>query len=210
MIHILLVDDHEILRRGLRDLLMERFGEMMIGEAKDVREAITLIVQQTWDLVLLDLNLPGRDGLEVLQEARRLRPKMPILILTHHAEDLYGLRAIKMGAAGYLCKQSVSEELVIAVNRILAGGKYISPSLAERMAANFSGDASETSHESLSHRELQVLRLVALGKSVREIATELSLSEKTVATYRTRITQKMGLKTNIEIARYSLKHGLVD
>lgn len=210
MIRILIADDHEILRHGLRHLLTSRFDDLVIGEAKDSGEAISLLAQQDWDLVLLDINMPGRNGLEVLQEARRLRPKLPVLVLTYYSEEQYALRALKLGAAGYLTKQSASEELVTAVNRILAGGKYVSLSLAERLAVNVSEASERDPHELLSQRELQVLRLVAMGKTVRAIAAELSLSEKTVATYRTRIAQKTRLKTNVEIARYALKRRLVE
>jgi two-component system, NarL family, invasion response regulator UvrY len=210
MIRVLIADDHEILRDGLRYLLLHRLGDVTTGEAKDAGEAITLLAQQDWDLVLLDINLPGRNGLEVLQEAKRLRPKLPVLVLTYYSEEQYALRALKLGASGYLNKQSACEELVVAVKRILAGGKYVSPTLAERLASNFSDAYEQDPHETLSQRELCVLRMVAVGKSIREIATELSLSEKTVATYRSRIAQKTGLKTNVEIARYALKHTLVE
>jgi two-component system, NarL family, invasion response regulator UvrY len=210
MIKILIADDHEILRQGVRNLLANQLDGLVTGEAKDSREAIDLLVQQEWDLVLLDLNLPGRNGLEVLQEARRLRPKMPVLIFTFYNEEEYALRALKLGAAGYLTKQSRAEELVTAVNHVLNGGKYVSPSLAERLASNLSGEIQQSPHERLSQRELLVLRLVAVGKTIREISAELSLSEKTVATYRLRIAQKTGLKTNVEIARYALKRRLVE
>jgi two-component system invasion response regulator UvrY len=210
MIKVLIADDHEVLRQGVRNLLAGHFSGLVTGEAKDYREAIDLLVQQEWDLVLLDLNMPGRNGLEVLQEARRLRPKMPVLVFTFYTEEEYALRALTLGAAGYLTKQSASEELIAAVNHVLAGGKYVSASLAEQLASNLGKEQLKSPHDSLSQRELHVLRLVAVGKSIREIAAELSLSEKTVATYRMRIAQKMGLKTNVEIARYALKHGLVE
>ena len=162
------------------------------------------------DAVILDLTMPGRSGLEVLEEARRLRPKTPVLVLTAYPEAQFAVRSFKLGASGYLTKQSVSDELVTAIQRILAGGKYVTASLAERLAVSLGGTDDQAPHEALSNRELQVLRLIAVGKSIKETAAELALSEKTVATYRTRISEKAGLKTNVEIARYALKHGLVE
>jgi len=211
MIRVLIADDHEIVLRGLQDILTTRLGrELKVTEARNATESINLLVQNEYDLVILDINMPGRTGLEVLAEAKRLRPKTPVLILTSYPEEQFALRAFKMGAAGYLTKQSVSDDLITAVRRVLAGGKYVTASLAEQLASSL-GEANEKApHEALSHRELQVLRLIAVGKSVKEIADELTLSEKTVATYRTRISEKTGLKANVEIARYALKQGLVD
>jgi DNA-binding NarL/FixJ family response regulator len=183
---------------------------MAVSEAKDAGEAINLLIQKDWDLVLLDINMPGRNGLEVLAEAKRLRPKTPVLVLTAYPEEQFALRAFKVGASGYLTKQSATDELVTAVQRILAGSKYVTASLAERLAASLGAGGDQAPHEALSNRELQVLRLIAVGKSIKETAAELALSEKTVATYRTRISEKAGLKTNVEIARYALKHGLVE
>ena len=206
---ILIADDHEILRHGLRDILSARFGKVTMGEARNAGEAIQLLIQQDWDLALVDISMPGRSGLEVLEEARRLRPKLPVLVLTSYPEEQFAVRAFKLGAAGYITKHEASEQLITAVKRVLAGGKYVTASLAEKLAASL-GSPDEQPHEALSQRELQVLRLVAVGKSVKEIAAELALSEKTVATYRTRITEKTGLATNVDIARYALKQGLVE
>jgi DNA-binding NarL/FixJ family response regulator len=210
MIRVLLADDHEILRRGLKEILTNQLGQVRVGEAGDSTQAINLLVSQSWDLVLLDINMPGRSGLEVLEESRRLHPKTPVLILTSYPEEQFAMRALKMGASGYLTKQSASDELVTAVKRLLAGGKYVTTSLAERLASSFTDAGAAAPHEALSQRELQVLRLVALGKSLKEVAEEMGLSEKTVATYRSRIAEKTGLKTNVEVARYALKQGLVD
>jgi DNA-binding NarL/FixJ family response regulator len=210
MTRVLIADDHEIVRHGLRDILTTRLGKVAVSEAKDAGEAINLLIKEDWDLVLLDINMPGRDGLEVLAEAKRLRPKTPVLVLTAYPEEQFAIRSFKLGASGYLTKQSATDELVTAVQRILAGGKYITASLAERLAVSLGGTDDQAPHEALSNRELQVLRLIAVGKSIKETAAELALSEKTVATYRTRISEKAGLKTNVEIARYALKHGLVE
>jgi DNA-binding NarL/FixJ family response regulator len=211
MIRVLIADDHEIVRHGLQDILITRLGDKVtVGEARDAGEAINLLIKQDWDLVLLDINMPGRSGLEVLEESKRLRPKTPVLVLTSYPEEQFALRAFKLGAAGYITKQSVSDELITAVQRVLAGGKYVTASLAERLASFVGERREQAPHEALSHRELQVLRLIAVGKSKKVVADELALSEKTVATYRTRISEKAGLKTNVEIARYALKQGLVE
>ena len=210
MTRVLIADDHEIVRCGLRDILTTRLGKVAVSEAKDAGEAINLLIEKEWDLVLLDINMPGRSGLEVLEQAQRLRPKTPVLVLTSYPEDQFALRAFKLGASGYITKQSVSDELITAVKRVLAGGKYVTASLAERFASCVGETGEQSPHEALSNRELQVLRLIAVGKSVKETAEELALSEKTIATYRTRIAEKLGLKTNVEIARYALKHGLVE
>ena len=210
MTRVLIADDHEIVRHGLRDILTTRLGKVALSEAKDAGETINLLIKEDWDLVLLDINMPGRDGLEVLAEAKRLRPKTPVLVLTAYPEEQFALRSFKLGASGYLTKQSATDELITAVKRVLAGGKYVTASLAERLVVSLGGSDDQAPHEALSNRELQVLRLIALGKSMKAIADELALSEKTVATYRTRISEKAGLKTNVEIARYALKQGLVD
>ena len=210
MIRVLIADDHGIVRHGLRDILTTRLGSVAVSEARDAGEAINFLVQEDWDLVLLDINLPGRSGLEVLEEAKRLRPKTLVLVLTSYPEEQFAIRSFKLGASGYLTKVSACDELITAVHRILAGGKYVTASLAERLAASLGVGGDQAPHEALSNRELQVLRLIALGKSMKAIADELALSEKTVATYRTRISEKTGLKTNVEIARYALKQGLVE
>ncbi len=211
MTRVLIADDHEVVLRGLRDILTTRLAcDLEVGEARSATEAINLLLRNEWDVVILDINMPGRSGLEVLEEAKRLRAKTPVLILTSYAEEQFALRSFKMGASGYLTKQSVSDELIAAVRRILAGGKYVTASLAERLASSLGSIGENAPHEALTLRELQVLHLVALGKSTREIADELALSPKTVATYRARISEKTGLKTNVEIARYALKQGLVE
>ena len=210
MTRVLIVDDHDVVRRGLREILTARLGKVAVSEAKDAGEAIDLLSKHDWELVLLDINLPGRSGLEVLEQAKGLRPKTPVLVLTSYPEEQFALRAFKLGASGYITKQSVTDELVTAVQRVLAGGKYVTGALAERLASCLGHPDEQAPHEALSQRELQVLRLIAVGKSIKETADELALSEKTVATYRTRIAEKIGLKTNVEIARYALKQGLVE
>jgi two-component system, NarL family, invasion response regulator UvrY len=210
MTRILIADDHEVVRRGLKDLLAEEFSKLKVGEATNAAQVMDAVRKQDWDVVLLDINMPGRSGLEVLEELKRLFPKVPVLVLSAFPEEDYALRALKLGAAGYLTKQSASDELLTALRKALAGGKYVTASLAEKLAASLAGEAPASPHEALSNRELQVLRMIAGGKTIKEIAAELSLSEKTVGTYRTRISEKMRLGTNVELTRYALQHKLVD
>ncbi|MCP5523786.1 MAG: response regulator transcription factor [Verrucomicrobiales bacterium] len=210
MNRILIADDHQIVRRGLQELLSSAFPECTVGEARDSREAVDLLASQSWDLVLLDVNMPGRSGLEVLEDARRLCPQTPVLVLSAYPEEEFAMRAFKLGAAGYLNKQSACDELVVAVRKVLAGGRYVTASMAERLAASLGGGLEQAPHESLSSRELQVLRLVATGKTLKEVAAELALSEKTVGTYRARIAEKTGLSSSVQLARYAMRHKLVD
>ena len=207
---ILIADDHAILRRGLRNLLQEEFVALEVAEARDSREALDQMVREEWDLILLDINMPGRGGLEVLTETRRVRAKAKILVLSAYAEEEFALRAFQLGASGYLNKQTAFDELLLAVRRILGGGKYVTASLAERMAATLGGEIQPEPHEALSARELQVLRLIAVGRTLKEISSELTLSEKTIATYRARISEKMGLGSKVELTRYALQHKLVE
>ncbi len=210
MTRVLIADDHEIVRRGLKDLLADAFSKIKMGEARTSQEALDLAQRQEWDIVLLDINMPGRSGLEVLEDLRRLRPALPVLVLSASPEQDYAVRVLKLGASGYLTKQSASDELLAAIRKSLAGGKYVTATLAENLAAQLSGDAPDAPHEALSNRELQVLRLIASGKTVKEIAADLSLSEKTIGTYRTRISEKLHLATNVELTRYALQHKLAD
>ncbi|MFM1943265.1 MAG: hypothetical protein RI897_2247 [Verrucomicrobiota bacterium] len=207
---VIIADDHEILRHGLRDILASRINNVEIAEARDTNETLELLKNSTWDLLLLDINMPDRSGFEVLEELSGMEHRPPVLVLTAYPEEQFALRAFKLGASGYITKREASDQLVTAINRILSGGKYVTASLAERLASNLGPDENQPPHETLSQRELQVLRAVATGKSIKEIAEELSLSERTVATYRTRLAVKTGLKTNVEIARYALKNGLVE
>ena len=210
MTQVLIVDDHEIVRCGLRAILMGNLQEVVIRESDNAGDAINHLITQRWDLVLLDINLPGRSGLEVLEEARRLCPQTPVLVLTCYGEEHFALRVFKLGAAGYVSKQEASSQLIHAVRHVLDGGKYVPPASAERLATCLSSPDSRRAHDALSQRELQVLRLIAMGKATKEIANELKLSGKTIATYRDRIGAKTGLNSGVEIARYALKCGLVD
>ncbi len=210
MIRLLIVDDHEVVRRGLKQVLSEAFPGAQIGEADRFEAALAALSGGGWDLVLLDVNMPGRGGLELLEEARRSWPAVPVLVVSAYPEEEFAVRCIRLGAAGYLTKNSASAELVAAARKALAGGKYVTARLAERLVGVLGGDEKPLPHEALSSRELQVLRLVACGKTSKEIASELHLSEKTIATYRARISQKLGLSTVVELTRYALQHRLVD
>jgi two-component system invasion response regulator UvrY len=207
---VLIADDHELVRRGLKEILADAFDHLRVAEARTGQEILDLARQQVWDVALLDIKMPGRSGLEVLEELKKLHPKMPVVVISAFPEEDYALRAFKLGASGYVSKEGASDELLAAVRKVIAGGRYVTPSLAEKLAATLSGEAPVSPHESLSNRELEVLRLVASGKTIKEVAAELSLSEKTIATYRLRLARKMGLATNVELARYALQHKLVD
>ena len=207
---ILLVDDHEIVRRGLKQLLAEEFPKAVFGEANRVPQARELVVQKEWNLIVLDINLPGGSGLELLAEVKRLRPRAAVLMLSSYPEEEFAVRSFKLGAAGYLTKSSVADEMLTAVKKVLAGGKYVSAALAEKLATELGKTLQQVPHETLSPRELEVLRLVATGKTIKEIAAVFSLSEKTIATYRARLAEKLRLSTNVELARYALQHRLVE
>jgi two-component system invasion response regulator UvrY len=207
---ILIADDHPIFRAGLKEILGKEKDVEVIGEADNGRKALELVRKQRWDVVLLDLTMPGKDGLEVLQDLRRERPKLPVLILSAHPEDQLALRMLKAGAAGYLTKDKAPEVLLTAVRKVLRGEKYISESLAAKVTLDVVAGATPSLHEALSHREYQVMRMIAAGKAQIEIAQELSLSVRTVSTYRARVLEKMKMKTNAELIRYALQNKLVD
>jgi two-component system invasion response regulator UvrY len=209
-IRILIVDDHSIIRKGLKQILVDAFPKAVFGEANDGNEALEQVGKQPWDIVLLDLSMPGKSGLDVLKQMVSSQPNVAVLVLSMHPEDQYAVRVLKTGAAGYITKNTASEEVIGAIQKVLAGGKYVSASLAENLASSLTAPAGQLTHEVLSDREYQVLRLIAVGKSVKEIGFELSLSVKTISTYRTRIMEKMKLKTNADIIRYAVHEKLVD
>jgi two-component system invasion response regulator UvrY len=207
---ILIVDDHQVVRQGTQLVLGQGFPGAIFGEAASAREGLERLGEGAWDLLVLDLSMPGRGGLELLEEVKGRWPHLPVLILSAHPEEEFAVRCLRLGASGYVTKSAATNELTAAARKALEGGKYITPLLAERLATLLDGSAPQAPHETLSGRELQVLRLVAQGKAIKEIAVELALSEKTIGTYRTRISQKLGLSTNVELTRYSLQHKLVD
>ena len=207
---ILLIDDHEVVLTGLQHLLSDAYPAARFDRAKDIREAHDRLFDRGWDLVVLDVNLPGGCGLGLLPRIKACAPRARVLVLTAYPEDKYALRAFKLGADGFLQKASVVEEVLEAVRRVLDGGKYVSPAMAEYLASALGASDTENAHESLSTRELEVLQMVAKGKTIKHIAAELSLSARTIGTYRTRVSRKLGLSTNVELARYALKFGLTD
>jgi DNA-binding NarL/FixJ family response regulator len=207
---ILITEDHAVVREGLKLILADHFKKAVFGEARTATEALDLVWKEKWDVVLLDITLPGRSGLEVLKEIKRSRPKLPVLILSMHPEDQFAVRMLKAGAAGYLTKESAGEELVGAIKKVIGGGRYVSPALAERMASYLTIDLQKAPHERLSDREFLILRTIASGKQVGQIAKELSLSVSTVSTYRARILEKMDMKNNAELTHYALQKSLVD
>ena len=204
---ILIVDDHAMVREGLKRILLDEFKDASFGEAGNATEALEQIWKRPWELVLLDVSMHGRNGLDVLKEIRASTSKVPVLVLSGHPEEQYAVRVLKAGAAGYLVKEGAPQELCRAVRRILSGGKYITPSVAEQLAAQIQS-SSRPAHEALSNREYQVMLLIAAGKAPKEIGDELSLSVKTVGTYRTRILEKLNLKNNAELMRYVLEREL--
>ncbi|MBI2429127.1 MAG: response regulator transcription factor [Ignavibacteriales bacterium] len=210
MIRVLLADDHTIVRKGLKQILSEGIRSIEFGEASNASEAIDLLKKDPFDIVILDLSMPGRSGLDLLKDIKVLKPKIPVFILSMYPEDQYALRVIKAGAMGYMTKDSAPEELVKGVTKILNGGKYVSPALSEHLLDLVQEPSNTESHQMLSDREFEVLRLIASGKTVSEIGTKLSLSVKTVSTYRTRILEKLHLSTNSELTRYAMQRKLVD
>jgi len=210
MTTLLMVDDHALVRKGLRAIVQEDLPNVNVEEAGTAREGLEALRQHPADAVVLDLGLPDHTGLDLLKRIHQEWPRLPVLILSMYDEEQYGLRAMRAGASGYLSKGSAPENLVFALKKILHGGRYVSANLGERLAAHVSGDLQDEPHQALSDREYQVLRLIASGKSVSEIAGELSLSVKTVSTHRARILQKMGLKHNADLTHYAMSKGLVE
>jgi len=209
MIRILIADDHTVVRRGLRQILLEGFPAAVIEEVGDAEEMIKKVIQSEWDVVISDLSMPGRSGLEALGQIKQLNPKLPVLILSIHPEEQYALRVLKAGASGYLSKDMAPDELVNAVHRVMLGKKYITASIAEKLASVLDQDSDKPVHEFLSDREFSVLKLLASGKSVSEIAESLFLSVTTVSTYRARIMAKMNMKNNADLTLYAIENKLL-
>ena len=210
MKRVLIVDDHEVVREGIERILNEQFGPTVFGAAGTLPEALELARGQDWDVAVLDLSLGGRSGLELLKELKEIRPALPILILSMHSEEQYARRAFKGGAAGYVTKDSARGELVKAITTVMGGGKYVSSSLAEKLVTDLERGTDRPLHEALSDREFEVMRLIASGKTVREIADLLSLSDKTISTYRARILEKIGMRTNAELIYYAVRNKIVE
>ncbi|MCM2356764.1 MAG: response regulator transcription factor [Geobacteraceae bacterium] len=206
---ILIADDHAIFREGLKQIIAKTVGMVVAGEAVNGQEVLREVRENDYDMVILDISMPGRSGLDVLAEIKSLKPKLPVLILSMHPEEQYAVRALRTGAAGYVTKGSPPQELVEALEKVAFGKKYVSPSLAETLASNLGHPGQELPHMELSNREYQVLCLIASGKPVGKIAAELSLSVKTISTYRAHILRKMNMKNNAELTRYAIQNQLI-
>lgn len=209
MINVLIADDHPVVRQGIKQILAEDSEIGELGEAKNSLEVMEQIRKSNWDVIILDITMPGRGGLDTLKEIKGEKPKLPVLILSIHPEDQYAVRALKAGAAGYLTKESAPDDLIKAIKKVNLGGKYISNSLAEKLALHLERDAQKQPHEALSDREYQVLCMIAAGKKVKDIAESLSLSVKTISTYRARILEKMKMKSNADLIHYAIQNRLV-
>ncbi len=210
MIDVLIADDHPIVRQGLRQILLDTGDMEVAGEAANAQETLNQVGARCWDVLVLDITMPDRSGFDILREVKLKQPHLPVLVLSIHAEEYLAVRVLKAGASGYLTKENAPGELVKAIRKVVSGGKYISPGLAEALAFGLDETADRPRHETLSDREFQVMQLIASGKTLSEIAGELSLSAKTVSTYRTRLLQKMNLETNAEIIRYAIQSGLIE
>ncbi len=209
MIRILIADDHTVVRKGLRQILAEEFTSALIEDVSNADDLIKKVIKEKWDIVISDLTMPGKSGLEALQEIKKIQPELPVLILSIHPEEQYAIRVLKAGASGYLSKDTAPDELVNAVRRVMQGKKFITLSIAERIAESFNLDSEKLLHDTLSHRELNVFKMIASGKSVSEIAESLSLSVTTVSTYRSRIMAKMNMKNNASLTLYAIEHGML-
>ncbi len=209
MIRILVADDHIVVRRGLRMILLEGFPGATIEEVGDAEDLVKQVIKESWDVVISDLSMPGRSGLDALQQIKQIKPTLPVLILSIHPEDQYAIRVLKAGASGYLSKDMAPDELVNAVQKVMVGKKYITAAVAEKLTSIFDDDKNKAPHELLSDREFSVLKMLASGKSVSEIAESLFLSVTTVSTYRARIISKMNLKNNAELTLYAIENKLL-
>jgi DNA-binding NarL/FixJ family response regulator len=210
VIRILIADDHAILRRGLKEILLRDMPDVICGEAEEALQVLLQVQTQHWDLIILDITMPGRSGLDVLRDLKRLKPTLPVLVLSMHPEEQYGKRVLKAGAAGYMTKESAPEELIKAIQKILCGGRYVSASLADTLASTLYEHYESAVHEALSPREFEILCMIGSGKTIGQIAKELDIGITTVSTYRARILKKMKLATNADLVRYVLYNHLID
>ncbi len=210
MIKILLADDHPIIIKGLKQIIEEEDDMKVTGEARNGNEALELMRKNDYDIAILDITMPKKTGVEVIEEMKYLKKKIPVLVLSVHPEDQFAMRVLKTGAKGYMTKESAPEHIVEAIKKIVNGGKYISPALAEKILSDINSDREEAPHETLSNREFQIIIMIASGKTLKEIAEELNLNIKTISTYRQRILEKMNMTSNAELTRYVLDNKLMD
>jgi two-component system invasion response regulator UvrY len=209
MTRILVADDHQIVRAGLKNLLSDYTEFTVAGEDGSGTDTIKMVRDSDWDIVLLDISMPDMNGVDTLKQIKRSKPDLPVLILTMHPEDQFAINLLRAGANGYVCKECAPEQLISAIRTVVSGRRYVSPALGDQLAGDLSGDSQKALHTELSEREFQVFCKLAAGQAVSEIATELFLSVKTVSTYRSRILEKMGMKTNANLTYYAIKHGLI-
>lgn len=209
MLKILIADDHAIVRRGLKQILLEEYPSAQVGEVADAESLVTEVVTNEWDIIICDMNMPGRSGLDALSQIKQIAPQIPVLIMSMYPEDQYALRVLKAGASGYLGKETIHEHIIKAIQTVQLGKKFITPAVAEKLADAVREDSAKEPHELLSDREFDVFKLLAAGSSVSEIAHQLSLSTTTVSTYRTRILSKMNIRSNAELTRYALERKLI-
>jgi two-component system, NarL family, invasion response regulator UvrY len=210
MTRVLLADDHAIVRGGLKEILVRRLEGVECGEAENAEQVLTQVREHPWDLLILDITMPGRSGLDVLADVKLLRPELPVLVLSMLPEDQFAKRVLKAGASGYLKKESAPEELIQAIRKVLSGGRYVSPTLAERLALDLQGNVDRPLHEALSPREFEILVMLGSGKAVGQIAEQLHLSGTTVSTHRARILEKMNMTTTAQLIRYAVRNHLAD
>jgi two-component system, NarL family, invasion response regulator UvrY len=209
MIKILIADDHAIVRRGLKQILLEEYPSAIIGEVADAESLLAEVMKEDWTVVICDMNMPGRSGLDALIQIKQFAPQLPVLIMSMYPEDQYALRVLKAGASGYLSKDNIHDDIIRAVQTVQLGKKFITPSIAEKLVSALGEDSSLQSHETLSDREFDVFKLLATGKAVSDIAMQLSLSATTVSTYRSRIMEKMSMHTNADLTRYAIEKKLI-
>lgn len=207
--NILIVDDHAIVRKGLRQIISEEYPNATIAEADDTESMIAEVVKSDWDVIICDINMPGRSGIEGLKQIKEINPEIPVLIMSMHSEDQYALRVLKSGAAGYLNKDTVHEDILSAIATVRMGRNFITPSIAEKLAGALQSDKEKMPHEYLSNREFDVMKMLAAGNTISEIAAKLYLNSTTVSTYRTRIFEKTGMKTNADLTRYAIEHKII-
>ena len=210
MIRVVLADDHRMVRAGLKEILADTGDIEVVGEATNGHEVMARVRELLFDLLVLDMSMPGRSGIDLIRQVKSEKPALRILVLSMHSEEQYAVRALKAGAAGYLTKEGAADELVAAIRRIAGGGAYVSPETAQRLALGLDARSERPPHESLSDREMQVFHMIAAGKSVTDIADALTLSVKTVSTHKTRIMQKLNAHNQTDLIRYAIRHKLVD
>jgi two-component system, NarL family, invasion response regulator UvrY len=207
--NILIVDDHAVVRKGLKQIIAEEYKDANIAEAADTESLIAEVIKSDWDIIICDINMPGRSGLEGLRQIKEINPEIPVLIMSMNSEDQYALRVLKAGAAGYLNKDTVHEDIIPAIAAVRMGRNFITPSIAEKLAVSLQSDKEKAPHQYLSNREFDVMKMLAGGNTITEIAAKLFLNSTTVSTYRTRIFEKTGMKTNADLTRYAIEHKII-